>query len=86
MRPTAGGPYTFDDEMRDFRTVFGTEAGRRVLARIAAICDPALVGPHQAGEAGLLAFMAGMRYVMHEINRCFVGRGAPQQTTPQEQG
>lgn len=75
-RAAQEGPYTFSDEHRDYWSVFNTEAGRRVLASIAQICDPAPVGPHQAGDAGLLAFMAGQRWVMYEINRRLAGRGA----------
>lgn len=56
--------------------MFGTEAGRRVLARIAGICDPVPVGPHQAGDTGMIIFQAGMRWVMHQINLSFAGRGA----------
>jgi hypothetical protein len=62
--------------------VFNTDAGKRVLARLAAICDPVPVGPGQASDAGLMAFQAGMRFVMHQINLSFAGRGAAQ---PQEQ-
>ena len=74
---TQDGAYTYTDEARDFRSVFGTEAGLRVLSRIAAICDPVAVGPQDADKPGRLAFLAGMRFVMHEINRSFAGRGAP---------
>jgi len=48
-----------------------------VLARIAAICDPVPVGPAQADNPGQMAFQAGMRWVMHQINLSFAGRGAP---------
>ena len=78
-KATHDGPYTFADESRDFWAVFGTDAGKRVLSRLAAICDPAPIGPAQAGDAGLMAFHSGMRFVLHQINLSFAGRGAPQQ-------
>lgn len=78
------GPYTFEDESRDFWAVFGTDAGKRVLSRIAAICDPVPIGPAQAGDSGQMAFQAGMRWVMHQINLSFVGRGAPQQKSDEQ--
>ncbi len=64
--------------------MFGTDAGKRVLARIAAICDPVPVGPGQASDHGLMSFMAGMRFVMHQINLSFAGRGAPQAPEQEE--
>lgn len=76
IKATPGGPYTFEDEQRDFWAVFGTDAGRRVLARIAAICDPVPLGPQQASDTGQITFQAGMRWVMHQINLSFAGRGA----------
>lgn len=57
-------------------SVFSTDAGRRVLSRIAAICDPTPVGPGQASDLGLMSFMAGMRWVLHQINLSLAGRGA----------
>lgn len=75
VRANKDGPYTFDDERRDFWAVFNTEAGRRVLARIAQVCDPMPISPRDASDPGLMAFMAGQRWVMHEINRCMAGRG-----------
>lgn len=57
--------------------MFSTDAGQRVLSRIAAICDPVPVGPAQASDLGLMSFMAGMRWVIHQINLSFAGRGAP---------
>jgi hypothetical protein len=72
------GPYTVEDEARDFWAVFNTDAGKRVLARIAAICDGHPIGPAQANDPGILAFMAGQRWVMHMINLSFAGRGAPE--------
>jgi len=75
VRATRDGPYTFDDEQRDFWACFNTDAGRRVLARIAQVCDPTPIGPRDANDAGLMAFLAGQRWVMHEINRCLAGRG-----------
>lgn len=56
--------------------MFNTDAGKRVLSRIAAICDPVPLGPHQC-ELGPLAFKEGMRFVMHQMNLSFAGRGAP---------
>jgi hypothetical protein len=78
------GPYTFADESRDFWAVFNTDAGKRVLARIAGICDPVPVGPGQARDHGQMAFQAGMRWVMHMINLSFAGRGAPPQQNSED--
>lgn len=51
--------------------VFSTEQGRRVLDQIVQICDPASI-PSDADKPGTLAFKAGQRRVLNEIQRCFV--------------
>jgi hypothetical protein len=74
------GPYTFQDETRDFRSVFGTDSGKRVLSMIAQICDPRPVPDNTISNAAmLLAKNEGRRSVMHEIMLRYAGRGAPAQ-------
>ena len=65
--------YEEKDRAADFIATFGSETGRRVLSQIAAICDPPNL-PVDADKPGTLAFKAGMRRVMNEIQRCFVIR------------
>jgi hypothetical protein len=64
--------------MRDFWAVFSTEAGKRVLARLAQICDPLPAAPHQLSDIGFLASNEARRWVMREIQLSFAGRGARQ--------
>lgn len=66
--------YEEKDRAADFIATFNTEQGRRVLAQIALICDPASLLT-DADKHGTLAFKTGMRRVMNEIQRCFVIRG-----------
>jgi hypothetical protein len=86
FQATIDGTYKFADETRDFRSVFGTEAGKRVLSMIAQICDPRPVSDNSIGGAAmLLAKNEGRRSVMHEILLRYAGRGgAPIQGTPDE--
>lgn len=65
--------YEEKDRAADFIATFSSVTGRRVLAQIAAICDPA-IQIVDADKPGTLAFKAGMRRVMNEIQRCFVIR------------
>lgn len=65
--------YEEKDRAADFIATFNTEQGRRVLAQIALICDPASLLA-DADKPGTLAFKAGMRRVINEIQRCFVIR------------
>lgn len=81
FQATTDGRYTYQDETRDFRTVFGTDAGKRVLSIIAAICDPRPVGDNNISNGMLLARNEGKRSVMHEILLRYAGRGAPAQGT-----
>jgi hypothetical protein len=78
------GPYTFDDEQRDFWATFGTEAGKRVLGRIAQICDPHPASAHQLSDVGFLACNEAKRWVWREIQLSFAGRGAPAVKTDEE--
>jgi len=75
-----GDEYTEQDRARDFIAVFSAtsdgEQGRRVLSQIAAMCDPNVSLP-DADKHGTLAYKAGMRRVMQEIQLCFVVREAP---------
>lgn len=76
--------YEEKDRAADFITAFSSEAGRRVLAQIALICDPpALLG--DADRPGVLAMKAGMRLVMNHIQRCFVVRAPIVPETRQDQ-
>lgn len=68
-----GESYTETDRARDFISTFSSESGRRVLSQIALICDPAMT-LNDAEKHGRLAYKAGMRRVMAEIQRCFVIR------------
>lgn len=65
--------YEEKDRAQDFISTFSTESGRRVLSQIASICDPS---PRldDADRHGTLAMKAGMRFVMTQIQRCFVIR------------
>jgi hypothetical protein len=78
------GLYTFQDETRDFRAVFSTDMGKRVLSIIAQVCDPRPVGTTNINNVGLLASNEGRRSVMHEIMLRYAGRGAPKQEAPNE--
>jgi hypothetical protein len=77
VMPSHDGPYTYKDRARDFLAVFGgssdAEQGRRVLAQIHQICDPAPL-PRNADKPGTLAFQDGMRRVMREIMLCMVAK------------
>lgn len=65
--------YSETDRASDFIGVFSSEQGRRVLTQIGQICDrPSPLA--EADRHGALAFKAGSRWVMHEIQRCFVVR------------
>ena len=65
--------YAEKDRSADFIATFTTPSGRRVLSQIATICDtPSHIG--DADKHGTLAFKAGMRRVLNEIQRCFVVR------------
>lgn len=81
------GPYTFTDRASDFIAVFSTEQGRRVLAQIHTICDPAPKF-EDADKPGTLAMKSGMRRVMAEIMYCFVAKkpltieSAPKESLP----
>jgi len=79
------GQYTFQDETRDFRGVFGTDLGKRVLSIIAQVCDPRPVGDNNISNGMLLAKNEGRRAVMHEIMLRYAGRGAPTQGTPNDE-
>lgn len=77
VRAGHDGPYTFNDRARDFLAVFGgnsaPDQGRRVLAQIHQICDPAPTHA-DADKPGTLAFKSGMRRVMAEIMLCMVAK------------
>lgn len=65
--------YTEKDRAADFLAVFSSDRGRRVLDQIVQICDPA-ARLEDADKHGTLAFKAGQRRVLAEIQRCFVVR------------
>lgn len=75
-----GDTYTEQDRAQDFMAVFNgnstAEQGQRVLFQIATICDP--VRREDPDNHGALAYRAGMRRVMQEIQRCFVVNTARQ--------
>lgn len=72
VRVGANG-YTEADRAADFRAVFSTEQGSRVLSQIATLCDPA-ISLSDTDKLGRLAYKSGMRAVMQNIQRCFVVR------------
>lgn len=47
------------------------EQGQRVMSQIADICDP-MITAEDADKPGSLAYKAGMRRVLQELQRCFV--------------
>ena len=74
-RNRVGDNYTERDRAADFLAVFSTEQGRRVLDQIVQICDPPSL-LEDADKHGTLAFKAGRRRVLNEIQRCFVVKAA----------
>lgn len=65
--------YSERDRSADFIATFTTPAGRRVLSQIATLCDtPATIA--DADKPGTLAFKAGMRRILNDIQRFFVVR------------
>ena len=75
-----GDDYSEQDRASDFIAVFSGasngDQGRRVLSQIAVICDPN-IGLADADKHGVLAYKAGMRRVMKEIQRSFVVHETP---------
>lgn len=68
--------YTEEQRQADFRILFSTDVGARVIAQIMQICDP-FFGDRDFENPGRLAAKAGMRRVGLEIQRCFMVRGEP---------
>lgn len=58
---TIGPRYSKKDRYRDFRSVFGTEAGKRVLTQIIAESDKPVLDTELQAE--LMAYRAGKRSI-----------------------
>lgn len=66
VRPRADGPYTYADRHHDFKTVFGTEAGKRVLSQIVALGDkPVTVA--DLGNHDLMVWRHATRFIVCKI-------------------
>lgn len=57
------GPYTYTDRYRDFKQVFGTDAGKRVLSQIIDLCEGRPATETDAESHARLAYRAGARSV-----------------------
>lgn len=74
--------YTEVDRARDFIVTFKeSDAGQRVLAQIAAMCDP-FVSPNDPNLANKAIWAAAQRNVMAQIARAFVVREEKIDETP----
>lgn len=59
LRPTRDGDYTFQDRHVDFKTAFGSEAGKRVLRQIVDYCDGSILPDERnASQAELAVYVA----------------------------
>lgn len=72
VRATHAGPYTKFDRYRDFRRVFGTDEGRRVLAQIVNHCEGPILTQAEIHNHADLSFRAGQRepgqWIVHVLN------------------
>lgn len=55
--------YTKKDRATDFRRVFNTPEGRRVLAQIIAEAEGSVISESEVGNTHLTTFRAGKRYL-----------------------
>jgi len=54
--------YTKMDRYRDFKKVFSTEHGKRVLAQIMDLCEGSPITIHDVEDHAKLSYRAGMKY------------------------
>lgn len=74
--------YTALDRYREFRLVFGSDAGKRVLSQIVSMCEGPVLREHEVSDLGKMAYRQGMRYVSHMIFAWMqVPRETPDATT-----
>jgi hypothetical protein len=55
------------DRYREFRQVFGTDAGKRVLSQIIAMCEGPVLREHEVHDHAKIAYRQGMRFVSAQI-------------------
>jgi hypothetical protein len=73
--------YSSMDRYRDCRTVFfGSEAGKRVLGQIIAMCEGLPVLEPEVSNHALLAFRAGRRSIGQELVKWMNAEPPAQQT------
>jgi hypothetical protein len=73
--------YSTMDRYRDCRTVFfGSEAGKRVLGQVIALCEGLPVLEGDVANHALLAYRAGRRSIGQELVKWMNAEPPPQQT------